>query len=92
MAALSGLSVDVSVSLTRVQSNSLTTLEQYIVDNVESDQAETMLESLAALRSLLELGNEDTDAKLDPIFSLLAANPGLLGETATTGTVVDQLL
>jgi hypothetical protein len=92
-ASLRGLlSGEPQANLTENQKSSLSQLESYITENVSGDDQTKLLDSLAGLQQLLELGNTD-QANLDPIFSLLAtADTGLnLNSLLKTGSVFDSL-
>jgi len=79
-------------ALTESQESTISSLESYITDNVSEADAPKLLESLAGLRDLLELGNTD-QSNLDPIFSLLSANSANLDLTnlLKTGSIFDSL-
>ena len=86
------LSGETPSNLTENQKSSLSQLESYITENVSGDDQTKLLDSLAGLQQLLELGNTD-QSNLDPIFSLLAnADTGLdLNSLLKTGSVFDNL-
>ncbi|MFW0777695.1 MAG: hypothetical protein ACN2B6_08265 [Rickettsiales bacterium] len=80
-----------TTSLTSVQSGAISNLQNFVLDNVgEADQGK-LLSSIAALESFLKIGNAEGTSSLDPVFSLLAANPDAAGKLPS-GSLVDQLL
>lgn len=91
-AALSGmLNGEPQTNLTETQRTTIDNLKGYISNNVQGNDATKLLESVAGLEQLLELGN--TDVNLDPIFSLMASNPENLdlSSLVKTGSLFDSL-
>lgn len=81
-----------TTNLTSGQTSSFSNLAEYIVQNVNDNEAKAkLLNDLSALQSILETGN--TSANQDPVFSLLA---GLSeyneGSSSPSGLIVDSLL
>lgn len=74
-------------NLTQAQEKTLSTLESYINDNVSKEAAPKLLESLSALRGLLEL-NSTPKTQLDPIFALLGGNADLTN-SLKVGSLLD---
>ena len=76
-------------NLTANQSNALQSLQSFVANNLEGDQATSLLAQIEALQSLIEFGNDQ--AALDPVFSLLSTNSDAF-QTLPGGSVVNQLL
>lgn len=87
--ALSSVFEKNNIGLTEIQHNTLTNLEDYVNENVEGPEATKLIESIVALRNLMEFGNEE-HLNLDPVFSLLSSNPSLIGD-AKAGSIIDSL-
>ena len=87
---LGGLVDQKPPGLSATQTTALSSLQSFVQSNVSGPQADSLFASIAALQSLLEFGSQNT-GNLDPVFSLLAANPGAAG-TLPPGTLIDQLL
>jgi len=80
-----------TTSLTGVQKGALSSLQNFVLDNVnEADQGK-LLSSIATLESFPKIGNTEGTTSIDPVFSLLAANPSAAGNLPS-GSLVDQLL
>ena len=74
-AVLSGSAQNNSYKLNQNQKSSLTDLINYVFDNVEQGSAQDeILNQINALQGLIESGNANSSAGLDPVFSLLSEN------------------
>ncbi len=80
-------------SLTSKQQSSISSLNEYVDNNLTGEAADKLKASIAGLEKLLSVGNDVDNAQLDPVFSLLASNPSILGgQVGDTGQILDQLL